>query len=89
MPRAALQAYWKSQNGQQGGDPTKVARALIEIANEEVPPRRFIAGADAIAGAEQKVAEFRAEIEAYRELSSSLALDRDAKLRRLGEQERW
>jgi hypothetical protein len=41
----------------------------------EQPPRRFIAGADAIATAEQRVAALQAQIAAYRELSESLALD--------------
>ena len=67
-----------SQNGQQGGDPAKLAKALITIASEAVPPRRFIAGADSIATAEQKVAQLHAQIDAYRALSSSLAFD-DAK----------
>ena len=72
---AAQQEFWKSQNGRQGGDPAKLARALITIASAEPPPRRFIAGADAIATAEQKVADLQAQIESYRELSSSLAFD--------------
>jgi NAD(P)-dependent dehydrogenase (short-subunit alcohol dehydrogenase family) len=71
---AAQQAFWKSQNGKQGGDPAKLAKALITIASKEPPPRRFIAGADAIATAEQKVADLQAQIAAYRELSSSLAI---------------
>ncbi len=72
---AAQQDWWKAQNGQQGGDPAKLARALITIASEKQPPRRFIAGADAIATAEQKVADLKAQIESYRELSTSLAFD--------------
>jgi hypothetical protein len=60
---------------QEGGDPAKLAQALITIANENQPPRRFIAGADAIGTAEQKVADLQAQINAYRELSSSLAFD--------------
>jgi hypothetical protein len=62
-------------NGQQEGDPAKLARALITIASQEQPPRRFIAGADAIATAEQKIADLKAQIEAHRELSASLAFD--------------
>jgi len=73
--RAKLLEFWKAQNGKQGGDPAKLAKALITIANQEPPPGRFIAGADAIALAEQKVAALHQEIEAYRGLSSSLALD--------------
>ena len=73
--RGPLVEYWKSQNGRQSGDPAKLARALITIASQQTPPRRFIAGADAIATAEQKIADLKAQIEAHRELSLSLALD--------------
>jgi NAD(P)-dependent dehydrogenase (short-subunit alcohol dehydrogenase family) len=72
---AAQREFWESQNGQQSGDPAKLAQALLTLANQDQPPRRFIAGADAIAQAEQQVAQFQAEINAYRDLSSSLALD--------------
>jgi NAD(P)-dependent dehydrogenase (short-subunit alcohol dehydrogenase family) len=67
--------FWKAQNGQQTGDPAKLAQALITIASQEPPPRRFIAGADAIATAEQVVADLKAQIDAERDLSTSLALD--------------
>ena len=73
--RAPLVAWWNAQNGQQGGDPAKLAQALVTIASAEPPPRRFIAGADAIAGAEQKVADLQAQIDALRDLSTSLAFD--------------
>jgi NAD(P)-dependent dehydrogenase (short-subunit alcohol dehydrogenase family) len=72
---AAQREFWKGQHGRQAGDPTKLARALITIASEEPPPRRFIAGADSIATAEQKIAELRAQIDAHRDLSTSLAFD--------------
>jgi NAD(P)-dependent dehydrogenase (short-subunit alcohol dehydrogenase family) len=71
---AAQQSFWRSQNGKQGGDPAKLAKALIAIAAETPPPRRFIAGADSIATAEQKIAELQAQIEAHRALSTSLAI---------------
>jgi hypothetical protein len=67
--------WWQGQSGQQGGDPAKLARALVTIASEEPPPRRFIAGADAIATATQKVADLQAQIDAHRALSTSLAFD--------------
>jgi NAD(P)-dependent dehydrogenase (short-subunit alcohol dehydrogenase family) len=73
--REPLQASWKSQNGKQSGDPKKLAHALITIAARKSPPRRFIAGADAVAGAEQKIADLKAQIDAERELSSSLAFE--------------
>jgi NAD(P)-dependent dehydrogenase (short-subunit alcohol dehydrogenase family) len=73
--RGPLVEYWKAQNGQQSGDPAKLARALVAIADQNPPPRRFIAGADAIATAEQKIADLKAQIEANRDLSTSLAFD--------------
>jgi hypothetical protein len=62
-------------NGKQGGDPAKLAQALVTITDAGQPPFRFIAGADALAQAEEKLAERQEQINAYRELSSSLALD--------------
>jgi NAD(P)-dependent dehydrogenase (short-subunit alcohol dehydrogenase family) len=73
--RGPLLEYWNSQNGKQTGDPAKLARALLTIAGQEPPPRRFIAGADAIATTEQKIADLQAQIEAYRDLSISLDID--------------
>ncbi len=70
--RAPLLEYWKAQNGRQSGDPAKLANALLTIAGQEPPPRRFIAGADAIGTAEQKVAALRKDIEFDRALSTSL-----------------
>ena len=68
-------AFWKSQNGKQSGDPAKLARALITLASQEELPRRFIAGADSIGTAEQKIALLQEQIDAYRELSASLDFD--------------
>jgi len=75
---AAQREFWDGQNGQQTGDPAKLARALLTITDEQQPPRRFIAGADAIGLAEQTVATLQQEIDAFRDLSSSLALDEAA-----------
>lgn len=69
--------YWNAQNGKQIGDPAKLAKALMAIIAEAQPPRRFVAGADAMAGVEQKLADLKAQIEAYRELSSSLAFEEE------------
>jgi len=65
--------FWKSQNGKQSGDPAKLAQALLKLASQNDLPRRFIAGADAVGTAEQKIALLQNQIDAYRELSSSLA----------------
>jgi NAD(P)-dependent dehydrogenase (short-subunit alcohol dehydrogenase family) len=73
--RAQQEAFWTGANGTQGGDPAKLAQALIMLDMEAELPRRFLAGADAIATAEQKIATLQKQIDAYRELSSSLAID--------------
>jgi NAD(P)-dependent dehydrogenase (short-subunit alcohol dehydrogenase family) len=66
---------WKGMDGKQGGDPAKLADALIELAALEEPPVRFAAGADAVATFEQKANELLAQADAHRELSTSLAHD--------------
>jgi NAD(P)-dependent dehydrogenase (short-subunit alcohol dehydrogenase family) len=68
-------AVWNSMNGQQGGDPAKLANALVQLASQDEPPLRFAAGADAIATVEQKAKDLLAQADAYRELSSNLAHD--------------
>ena len=73
--RAQQLEFWRTQNGKQIGDPAKLARALMTILGQEKPPLRFIAGADAIATAEQTVAAIQRQIAALRDLSTSLAFD--------------
>jgi NAD(P)-dependent dehydrogenase (short-subunit alcohol dehydrogenase family) len=68
-------AAWKGMNGQQGGDPAKLATALIGLATSAQPPVRWVAGADAVAGVEQKVKDLLAQVDAHRDLSSNLAHD--------------
>jgi NAD(P)-dependent dehydrogenase (short-subunit alcohol dehydrogenase family) len=74
-PRGPLIAAWKATHGQQAGDPEKLARALLTIASQQPPPRRFLAGADAISTAEQKIADLQADIESNRQLATSLAFN--------------
>ena len=66
-------AAWNAMDGQQGGDPAKLANALVQLASQDEPPLRFVAGADAIAAVEHKANDLLAQADAYRELSSSLA----------------
>jgi NAD(P)-dependent dehydrogenase (short-subunit alcohol dehydrogenase family) len=70
---ASTIAFWKSMNGQQGGDPAKLAAALVTLSDGERLPARFIAGADAVGAIEQKQAAVQQQIEANRELSASLS----------------
>ena len=68
-------AAWKGMNGQQGGDPVKLANALVQLASQDEPPLRFSAGADAVEVVEQKAKHMLAQVDAYRDLSSNLAHD--------------
>jgi NAD(P)-dependent dehydrogenase (short-subunit alcohol dehydrogenase family) len=67
-------AAWNAMNGQQGGDPAKLADALVQLADQDEPPSRFVAGADAVETVEKKARDLLAQADAYRELSIDLAL---------------
>jgi NAD(P)-dependent dehydrogenase (short-subunit alcohol dehydrogenase family) len=66
---------WKKMNGLQGGDPAKLAAALVQLASQPEPPLRWPAGADAVETFERKAKELLAQANAHRALSSSLAHD--------------
>jgi NAD(P)-dependent dehydrogenase (short-subunit alcohol dehydrogenase family) len=66
---------WKSMNGQQGGDPAKLADALVQLAAQDQPPLRFPAGADAVTTFENRARLLLEQADAHRELSSHLDHD--------------
>ena len=66
---------WKAMNGRQGGDPAKLAKALVELSRQAEPPLRFVAGAGAVATVEQKANDLLAQVDADREMSANLAHD--------------
>jgi NAD(P)-dependent dehydrogenase (short-subunit alcohol dehydrogenase family) len=72
---AETKAAWQSMNGQQGGDPAKLTAALVSVVDTDKPPARWVAGADAVQAVEDKAKTLLAQVDAYRELSSSLAHD--------------
>jgi NAD(P)-dependent dehydrogenase (short-subunit alcohol dehydrogenase family) len=67
-------AAWKGMDGKQGGDPAKLARALVTLVGLKEPPARFAAGADAVQTFEAKANTLLTQAHAHRELSASLAL---------------
>ncbi|MES2774397.1 MAG: SDR family oxidoreductase [Bacteroidota bacterium] len=69
---SVLRPGWESMSGKQGGDPAKLAAALMKIAGESKPPKRWMAGADSVGEAERKAKELHEQANAYRDLSSSL-----------------
>jgi NAD(P)-dependent dehydrogenase (short-subunit alcohol dehydrogenase family) len=64
---------WKSMNGQQGGDPAKLAQALVTLSDSADLPLRFVAGADAMGAVEQNLATIQRQIDDHRDLSASLS----------------
>ncbi len=47
---------WSSMDGKQGGDPAKLANAVMKLAGHDEPPVRFAASADAVQTFEAKAA---------------------------------
>jgi len=68
-------AAWSSMDGKQGGDPAKLADALVQLVDLDQPPARFAAGADAVQAFEAKAKTLLAQADAHRDLSSSLSYD--------------
>jgi NAD(P)-dependent dehydrogenase (short-subunit alcohol dehydrogenase family) len=72
---ARTRPAWEAMSGKQSGDPAKLAKALVTVVDEEQPPLRWVAGADAVETVEQKAKELLAQVDAHRDLSTSLAFD--------------
>ncbi|MEC0226415.1 SDR family NAD(P)-dependent oxidoreductase [Paenibacillus alba] len=72
---AETRTAWEKMNGKQSGDPSKLANALLTIASEKQPPVRWVAGEDAVTAIEQKLNDLQKQINAYRDLSTSLSYD--------------
>jgi NAD(P)-dependent dehydrogenase (short-subunit alcohol dehydrogenase family) len=68
-------AAWKGMDGKQGGDPAKLAKALVKLVELKEPPIRFAAGADAVQTFETKAKTLLAQANAHHELSTSLVYD--------------
>jgi NAD(P)-dependent dehydrogenase (short-subunit alcohol dehydrogenase family) len=66
---------WRGMHGRQGGDPAKLASALVRLLDSDQPPLRWAAGADAVGVLEQKAKTLLEQADAHRDLSSSLGHD--------------
>ncbi len=64
---------WSGMDGKQGGDPAKLAAALVQLAGLNAPPVRFAAGADAIQTFQTKARQLADQAQAYNALSCSLS----------------
>ena len=85
IPKSSIAAYQKVRdsealhqeqiNGQQPGDPTKAADAMIRIAGEANPPLHLILGEDAFGLANAKINAFSSELENWKSVSVSTNFD--------------
>lgn len=66
---------WSSMDGKQGGDPAKLAAAVVQLAGLQEPPARFAAGVDAVQAFEAKAKALLNQADAHRSLSTSLSYD--------------
>jgi NAD(P)-dependent dehydrogenase (short-subunit alcohol dehydrogenase family) len=66
---------WSGMNGLQGGDPAKLAAAMVTLSDSGNLPLRFVAGADAMAAVEANLKTIQAQIDAHRDLSASLVIE--------------
>jgi NAD(P)-dependent dehydrogenase (short-subunit alcohol dehydrogenase family) len=69
----ATVAAWSGMDGKQGGDPAKLANALIQLAALQEPPARFAAGTDALETFRAKARDLITQADDHAALSSSLS----------------
>jgi NAD(P)-dependent dehydrogenase (short-subunit alcohol dehydrogenase family) len=67
--RTALRSSFEQRNGQQPGDPVKLAEAVVRLASEPEPPMRFVAGSIAFDSIKAKLVDMQTELEHWRPLS--------------------
>jgi len=75
---------WLEENdGKQAGDPRRAAEAIYEMTLSPNPPLRLFLGADSLGAAEQKLAQVRGDIDAWREVGVNTAFP-DAQVTGIG-----
>jgi NAD(P)-dependent dehydrogenase (short-subunit alcohol dehydrogenase family) len=67
--RATVRASFENRNGNQPGDPVRLARAFVELSRVETPPARFLAGKVAVEAADAKLAAMAADHGRFRDLA--------------------
>ncbi len=72
--RDAINFHQNDMDQQQAGDPEKAAAAMISITTEANPPLNLFLGEDAYGLAEQKLAFVQNELETWKELTLSTAI---------------
>jgi len=71
----AFLKWMEQMDGKQAGDPAKAAMAMIQVVENENPPLRLALGEDAVSAIEAKLMAVKAELDAWRDISSSTAFE--------------
>jgi NAD(P)-dependent dehydrogenase (short-subunit alcohol dehydrogenase family) len=66
---------WQGMNGNQSGDPVKLAQSLLAVVALDNPPERWVAGADSVSGVVAKGKLLIEQANAYPDLSTDLDHD--------------
>ena len=66
-----FRAFHDERSHTQAGDPAKLAKVVLHLAEVEKPPVSFVAGSDAVEWAQNSMKAFQAQIDEWRELSVS------------------
>ena len=68
-------AYVRDGHGAQPGDPVKAAAAILTALDADEPPLRLVLGADAIGNIERRLGSLGDELDAWRAVGESTAID--------------
>ena len=66
-----FRAFHDERSHTQAGDPAKLAKVVLHLAEVEKPPVSFVAGSDAVEWAQNSMKAFQAQIDEWSELSVS------------------
>jgi len=66
-----FRAFMHKRNHKQAGNPARLAKAIMKLADVEKPPVTFVAGSDAVEIATDAISLQKAQIDSWRDLSVS------------------
>ena len=67
-----------AMSGKQLGNPAKLGEAVVKVVNSDNPPAHLLLGSDARTLVDRKIADLKAEYDAWKELTLSTDFDDDA-----------
>ena len=74
---AALKSFYDARSRNQAGDPDRLGKALVALADAPQQPTRWAAGSDALKVVQSKIDSLQAELDAWRDLTLSTDGDFD------------